>query len=99
MMQLVVKLKEVNIDKLSNLSLEHLHTGEARTHNFQFLGFNDCCDDSLFENEMNESKDNVDYNPKRILPLEANQIEKLNNHGMKHVLDEEVLMQIFNLAM
>jgi hypothetical protein len=26
MMQLVMKLKEVDIDNLSNLSLEHLHT-------------------------------------------------------------------------
>ncbi len=99
MMQLVMTLKEIDIDKLNNLSLEHLHTGETRTHNFQFLGSNDYCDDSIFEDEMSESKDNVNDNPKRILPLEVNQIEELSNHGMNQVLDEKAPMQIFNLAL
>jgi hypothetical protein len=48
---------------------------------------------------MSESKDNVDDNPKRILPLEVNRIEELSNHGMNHVLDEQAPMQIFNLAL
>jgi len=51
--------------------LEHLHTREVGTHNFQFLGYNDYCDDSFFEDEMNESKNNANDNPKRILPLEV----------------------------
>lgn len=53
----------------------------------------------LFQDEMNESQDNVDDNPKRIVPLEVDWIEQLNNHGMNQVLDEELLMQIFNLAL
>jgi nitrate reductase beta subunit len=52
--------------------LEHLHIWKTRTHNFQFPNFNDYYDDFLFENEMNQSKDNVDDNPKRIVPLETN---------------------------
>ncbi len=53
----------------------------------------------LFQDEMNESQDNVDDNPKRIVPLEVDWIEQLNNHGMNQVLDEELLMQLFNLAL
>lgn len=53
-------------------SLEHLHIWKTRTHNFQFPNFNDYYDDFLFENEMNQSEDNVNDNPKRIVPLETN---------------------------
>jgi hypothetical protein len=48
---------------------------------------------------MNESIDNADDNPKRIVPLEVDWIEQLNDHGMNQVLDEEALLQIFNLAL
>jgi hypothetical protein len=48
---------------------------------------------------MNESKDNVDDNPGRILPLKVDLIEEMNNHGMNQVLDKEVPMQIFNLTL
>jgi len=53
-----------------------------------FFCFNDCYDDYIFENEMSESKDDACDNPKGILLVEMNQIEKLNDHE----LDEEVLM-------
>ncbi len=54
MLQLITKPKEEDLCKLSNLSLENLHVGKVETHSFQFLGFNDCWDDSLSEDEMNE---------------------------------------------
>jgi hypothetical protein len=99
MLQLVMKTKEEDLYKLDNLSLENLHMKEVKTHSFQFFGFNDCCDDFLSEDEMNESKNNANDNPKRILPLEVDLIEELSNHGMNQVLDEETPMHIFNLAL
>jgi hypothetical protein len=82
MLQLVTKPKEEDLYKLNNLSLENLHTGKVETHSFEFFSFNDCCDDFLFEDETSESKDNSDDISKRILPLEADLIEELNDHGM-----------------
>jgi hypothetical protein len=59
------------------MNLEHLHAKEAKAWTSQALGFDNCHDDFLLE-----SKDDVNDNLKRILPLKASQIEEPNNHGM-----------------
>lgn len=55
-------------------------------------------DDFFSEVNLNEAKGNVDDNLYKILLIEKIMIEKLNNHDMNKVVEDEAPMQMFNLG-
>ncbi len=85
---------------LNKMNLEQLCTIEGSSWHFAsiVLDFANCTDGSLSKKDLSESKDIVDDNLDKIMPTEEVLIEKLNNHGMNQVVDDETPMQMFNLV-
>jgi hypothetical protein len=52
----------------------------------------------FFEVDLNEAEGNVDDNLYKILLIEKIMIEKLNNHDMNKVVEDETPMQMLNLG-
>ncbi len=105
MLQRIAMLEEVEHAEMSRdfsrMSLEQLCTIEGSSWDFAsiVIDFANCVNDYLFKEDLSESKEIVDDNIDKILPMEEIIIENLNNHGMNQVVDDETLMQMFNLVL
>lgn len=105
MLQRIVMPEEVEHAKMSRdfsrMSLEQLCTIEGSSWDFASIVIDstNCVNDYLSKEDLSESKEIVDDNIDKILPIEDIIIENLNNHGMNQVVDDETLMQMFNLVL
>jgi hypothetical protein len=58
-----------------------------------FFNFFNCINDSLFEGDLKEEEEeNANNNLYKILSIEENLIEELNDHGMNQVVEDEAPM-------
>lgn len=51
-----------------------------------------CTNDSFSKEDLSKIEGNVNDNIYKILPIEEIMIEKLNNHGMNEVMEDEAPM-------
>ncbi len=105
MLQRIVRLEEVRNAKMredfSRMNLEQLCATEDFAWDFTstHLDSTTCIDDFLFKEDLSEVEGNADDNLYKILPIKKIMIEKLNNHGMNEVVEDETPMQILNLVL
>ncbi len=63
------------------------------------LDFDDFNDKSSFEEDITEYKRKTKDDPQKTIMNLENQIEKLKDHRLDLIIEEETLMQILNLTL
>jgi hypothetical protein len=64
-----------------------------------FINCANCTNNSLSKGDLKEKKENANNNLCKILSIEKNLIEELNDYGMNQVVEDETPMQMFNLLL
>lgn len=104
-LQRIIRLEEAKDAKMredfSRMNLEQLCATEDFAWDFTSTrpDSTTCIDDFLFKEDLSEAKGNANDNLYKIWPIEEIMIEKLNNHGMNEVMEDETPMQMLNLVL
>jgi hypothetical protein len=98
------KTEDTSVERLNdnfNIQLERKVVEGANIVNLQSIpsSYEDCNNDSMFEEELSESKEEVGDNPFWVLPTKNDQAKELSDHGMNHLVDDEAPTQMLNLVL